>query len=224
VGLDLADDAGEIGAGKEEAVESCVGVGGGSPGGWWWGGGSGSPDGWYGRGGGRLRLAEQGIRRRARLVGGDDAERAPPRRRLGSDALLHSWGAQEGDEGGIGRGEGRNGREGSGDGEFERALVTMIFFFCAQESRRAQEEKSRVLLLRFVPWKCRMPNPTLYVMLTVHVNNNSAQVSSLVYCSISCFCGFVMAIPPFFNLFYIFAQNSCNGYNFYSLNIPLILI
>jgi hypothetical protein len=113
---------------------------------------------------------------------------------------------------------------GSGDGEFERALVTMIFFFCAQESRRAQEEKSRVLLLRFVPWKCRMPNPTLYVMLTVHVNNNSAQVSSLVYCSISCFCGFVMAIPPFFNLFYIFAQNSCNGYNFYSLNIPLILI
>jgi len=104
--VDLGDDAGEVGAGEEEAVERRVGVGGGSPGGWCGGGGGGC---------GRRRLAEQGLRRRARLVDGDDAERAPPRRRLGSKALLHSLGEGDGDWG-LGRGAQRSGREGSGKG------------------------------------------------------------------------------------------------------------
>jgi len=93
--VDLGDEAGEVGAGEEEAVERRVGVGGGSPGGWCGGGGGGCG--------------------RRRLVDGDDAERAPPRRRLGSKALLHSLGEGDGDWS-LGRGAQRSGREGSGKG------------------------------------------------------------------------------------------------------------
>lgn len=81
--VDLGNDTHEVGAGEEEAVERRVYLGGGRL-----GGGVGV----------RVGLADQGLQRRARLVSGEGAERAPPRRRVGSEELLllHSWGATVG--------------------------------------------------------------------------------------------------------------------------------
>jgi hypothetical protein len=86
----LGHEAGEIGAGEEEAVERRFGRGGGGRGGGRGGGGRRwGPGGGGGRGCGGL--AAEGSRRRrvGRPVAGEDAEGAPPRRGLGSLALLH---------------------------------------------------------------------------------------------------------------------------------------